>query len=392
MSVSILRWTAIMALLCTWSSGCSYFQSAANDDEIDLAEVEEEENVENGEVSRVMPRQRPAPAAVENESSLNVGDRFPYSKSVEHRLTQVDQEGTRVSTSRTDVNLTVVVDRILPDGRKLMTVHFQHVRHAQDILGKRIVYSSDATGEPIPQEALLFAGLANNGFSFWIGSNNKILEIVGYGDFLRQCLRNVPEPSRTIVRQQFDPTKGLEGVANYLDESFGLLPLNEDLKHPGTAVAKGAIWELDPRYCDTPIPVVTNTRCILKDLASDSAEILMTGRISGAQDDVVMHDSSGDLKIGIKGGNCTGACRVNPQTGLPVKSQIQRSLELVIELPDGSRIQQNKDTLTTLSLTAEQSPVRSQISDPLFQQTGHQNEKGNAKQRTVVPSGFSRQN
>ena len=383
----------IVGLLCTWNCGCSYFQSQSNDDEIDLTEVDEEGNSESADLPRSSPLQRSAPVPSENEKTkCAVGDRLAYLKSVEHRLTQVDQEGTRVSSSRTDVKLSIVVDRIMADGRKLLTVQFQQVHHTQDILGKRIAYSSDTPGAPIPQEALLYAGLANNGFSFWLGSNNKILEVVGFGDFLRQCLRNIPEPSRTTVRQQFEESKGFEGIANFIDDSIGLLPLSDDLRRPGAAVAKGATWELEPRYCETPIPVVTNTRCILKDLSEDSAEILLTGRTNGTQEHTVMHDVSGDLKVFIKAGHATGTCRVNPQTGMPIKSQIQRSIEMVMELPDGSRIQQNKDTVTTLSSMDDTYSGRSPVSESSLQQMGYQNGPGNGKQRTVVPSGYSRQN
>lgn len=197
MSASILRWTMIVTFLCMWACGCSYFQSATNDDDIDLTEVDEEEPVEPAENTETVdrtqfsPSQRSSLTATESETKLAVGNRFPFSKSVEHRLTQVDQDGTRVSSSRTDMNLTISVERVLADGRRLMTIQFQRVQHVQDILGKRISYSSDAPGSSsIPQDAALYAGLTNNGFSFWMGANNQILEVVGYGDFLRQCLRN----------------------------------------------------------------------------------------------------------------------------------------------------------------------------------------------------------
>ena len=395
MSLSILRWRPLFVLLliCT-CGGCSYFQSASSDDDIDLTETDEEGKLDSEEttitpVAPVSPRRNPAFSAQTSEPSVKIGDRFPFSKSVEHRLTQVDKTGTRVSSILTEINLVLVVDKVVADGRRMFSVQFQRVRHVQDILGKRVEYTSDDPTAPIPQEASLYAGLIGNGFSFWIGPNNKISEVIGYADFIRRCLRSVPESSKTEVQQQFDPSKGLDGIANFIDDSIGLLPLIDDPKHAGVAVSKGAFWELEPKSCDVPVPVVTNLRCILKDVTSDSAEVLISGRMSGLQDPFVMHEVEGDLKVFVKGGNCTGYCSINPRSGLPTKSQIQRSLDLILELPDGQRIQQTKDTVTSFSQVMESSSTR-HSSEPLTRQFGLQNSDGG--HRTVVPTGFTRQN
>jgi hypothetical protein len=395
MLLSILRWILLIGLLCIGASGCSYFQGATNDDDIELTESDEEVKLDSGELTRTPMVQgavvrSPVTATPVHAPKLRIGDRFPFSKSVEHRLTQIDKSGTQVSSSRTDISLVIVVDKVLADGRKLMSVQFQRVQHVQDILGKRIAYTSDDPNSVVPQEIMLYAGLIGNGFSFWVGPNNKTSEVVGYGDFIRRCVRGIPDSSKAAVQQQFDPTKGIEGIANFIDDSIGLLPLSDDPKQSGAAISKDAFWELEPRYCDMPVPVVTNTRCILKEVSANAVEVLMTGRISGVQDPFVLHEVEGDLKVFVKGGSCTGACTINPQTGLPSKSQIQRSLDLVLELPDGQRILQNKDTVTNLSLEMDPSPMRSSSSDLLIQQTGSQNGVGNP--RTVVPSGFSRQN
>lgn len=395
MRLSKLRWTALLTLFCIFACGCSYFQEAASDDEIDLTEMdEEEEKPEQGEFTRLAMTKEPAaatPVEPVNEVKLKAGDRFPFQKSVEHRLTQVDRDGTHVSTSRADILLTLTVDAVSPDGRKLLTVDFQRVQYSQDMLGKKITYSSDEPTDAVPQEALLYSGLAGNGFTFTLGANNKPMDVSGYAEFLRRCLKNVPDASKAAFASQLDASRGADGIINFIDESIGLLPLGGGPKKGGASVVKGDFWELEPRSTDSPVPLITNSRCIMKDVSPDSAEILLTGRISGSPNPVTMTDSDGDLKVLVKGGNCTGSCKVHAQTGIPIQSQIQRSFELVFELPDGQKIQQNKDTVTRFSLVSESTrPTLSGVDG--VRQGVFQNDQIPEAGRRIVPTGLSRKN
>jgi hypothetical protein len=390
MSSSILRWAALVTLSNMVLCGCSYFQGAANDDDVDLTDVSEmeEEDVgeadEPGEFTRIAAsRESSRNDTPAKESGLKIGDRFPFTKSVEQRVTQVDSEGTHTSSSRTDVSLLLVVDSVTPDGRKLISVQFPSVRYEQDIFGTRVEYSSDQTNQAVPPEALLYAGLANNGFSFWIGPNNKVMDVVGYPDFLRRCLRGVPEQHRSTIQQQLESVKSGDSVAKFIDESIGLLTLSSDPRRPGSAIKKGEFWELEPQQASLPIPVVTNTRCILKELSSDTAEILMTGRVNSSRTPVTIGNGDDELSIAVKGGLCTGSCYINPRTGLPTQSQIQRSLELVIETSDGQKIQQTKETVSSISLNQETFASPSVRRDSGISQTGFQS--GNERVRRGRP-------
>ena len=394
MSLAIVRWTALITVFVMSVSGCSYFNTTAVDEDVDLTEIDESEKADPLDGGKSGLANNAPLAEGELELKLKVGDRFPLSKTVEHRLIQTDKDGTRLSTSRTDMVLSLVVDDVLADGRKQLTARYHRVKYEQDIRGKRISYSSDNPLESVPAEALLYAGLANNGFSFWIGSNNKIASVVDFGDFLRRCLRNVPEQHKKSVQQQLESTKGEDGISNFIDDSIGLLPYSGDPKHPAVAVKEGSSWELEPRRTDSPIPMLVTTRCILKDLSANSAEILLTGQISGSPDFVTMRNADGEIRVLVKGGHCSGTCRVDRKTGLPTQSQIQRSLELAMELPDGQKIQQNKDTLSTITAFLDQSPKPSANADSRVQQTNFQNAIGNESHRQVVPanSSLSREN
>lgn len=386
MSLTTLRWTALVSILFVGLSGCGYFQGASTDDDADLTDLDD---IEKAKPLEVTSREVAEAAPVEEgvlELKLKVNDRFPLSKTVEQRLMTTDSSGVTVSTSQSTMMLSLVVDEVLPDGRKRMTVHYHRVQYQQNIRDKKIEYSSDRPGEAIPPEALLYAGLANNGFSFWIGPNNKVMEVVGFNDFLRRCLRNVPSQHLADVKQQLESTKSEDGIANFIDDSIGLLPYSDDPNRPGVAVKEGTKWSLEPRHTEAPIPMFVTTECVLKELSQNSAVILIAGQISGPPTPVMMHSRSGNMKVLVKGGHCTGTCKVDRKTGLPTQSQLHRDLELAMELPDGQSVRQNKVTVSTIKSYLSQSE-----SDSRVQQTNFRNAIGTEDHRRVQHAGGSPQ-
>ena len=397
MSLAAVRWTTLVTIFsitafCLCGSGCSYFQSSSTDEDIDLTEVDEPDKLDAVEEK---PKEMWSESTLKKgtvEPRLKIANRFPLLKTVEHRLTQTDKEGSHVSSSRAEIMMSLVVETILPDGRKQIAVRYQRIRYEQDIQGNRIVYSSDQPAEQVPQEALLYSGLVNNGFSFWIGSDNKIIEVWEFNEFLQRCLRNVPAQQQATLRRQLESTKGEGYIASFVDDSIGMIPYDSNLAQPDIALKTGAAWELDPQTCESPIPMITNTRCILKDLSTDSAEILLTGRTSGSPNPFTIQTPDGDLKVLVKGGHSSGACRIDRKTGFPKDSRIQRSVELVMELSDGQKIQQIKETFSTLTSIVDypQKPVSG--SEPQSQQTSFPNENGGNDQHRVVRAGGFRQN
>lgn len=391
MSPATQRWAMLVSLLIFTASGCSYFQSTVADDDADL-EMDNLEQVKSEDTEHPVVPRDPVVQEGELELKLKVGDRFPLKKLVERRMTQTDSTGQHVNLSRTEMMLSLNVEEIQSDGRKLMSVHYHRVKYDQEIRGKHVGYTSDNPGEPVPVEALLYAGLADNGFSFWIGPNNKVIEIVGFNDFLKRCLKKVPPNHAATVRKQLEATKSEEGIANFIDDSIGLLPFSNDPSHPAVAVKEGSTWKLEPRQTDAPIPMLVTTQCMVEELTVGSAKILLTGQISGPPTPVTMRSPEGDIKIFVKGGNCTGTCRVDRSTGLPTQSRIVRYLELAMELPDGQKIQQNKDTISTITSFLNQMPSSPANSEQRVQQTTFRNAAGTESHRRVEHAGGARQN
>jgi Family of unknown function (DUF6263) len=354
MSLATLRRTTLVTMLFVSLSGCGYFGGgAASDDDSDISDLDGNKAGSLDDASDAISMDA-LPAAGALELKLNVGARFPLLKTVENRLTQNDKSGISINTSRSEMMLSLVVDEVRPDGSKVLTARYHRVHYDQDVAGKRVSYSSERPNEPVPDEALLYAGLANNGFSFRLGPNNKIVELIGFNDFLRRCLRNVPQQHLVKVQQQLEATKSEDGIANFIDESIGLLPYSDNPAHPAVSVKEGMNWDLEARRIDVPIPMVVSMKCMLKELNKHSAEIMLVGTIKAPPDFVRMIAGDAELKILVRGGNCTGSCTVDRVTGLPMRSEIRRNLDMLVATPDGQKIQQNKLTISTITSFLDQ--------------------------------------
>lgn len=374
MPFTAIRLSGLLALLFFINlSGCNYFQGSQADADADLAGLEDEDTKELDADSKRDSSQSEG----ELELKLKVGDRFPLSKRVEQRLTQADGQGVSVYRSLTEMLLSLSVEEIR-DGKKLLSVRYHRVRYGHDIAGKKVEYASDSPPQTIPPEALAYAGLHENGFSFWIGPDNRVVELVGFAEFLQRCVRNVPPQHRPAVLAQLEGTHNENDLANFIDEGIGLLPYSDDPRHPAVAVKVGSAWDLKPRMSEGPIPMQVNTRCVLKDLTDSTAEISLIGKIAGDRAPVVVRDGNRDMKVFVKGGHCSGTCKIDRRTGLPTNSLVNRYLEMTVQLADGSEIQQRKETLTSISSFLDQPANQQQQSaasyDSGVQQTGHSRE------------------
>ena len=373
MPFAAIRLSALLVLFFVGLSGCNYFQGSQADADADLAELEDQDTKDIESDSKG----RSSPAEGELELKLKVGDRFPLTKRVEQKLTQADGQGVSVYRSLTEMLLSLSVEEIR-DGHKLLSVRYHRVRYGHDIAGKKVEYSSDSPQQAIPPEALAYAGLRENGFSFWIGPDNRVVELVGFAEFLQRCVKDVPPQHRQSVLAQLEGTHSENDLANFVDDGIGLLPYSDNPRHPAVAVKVGSAWDLKPRMSEGPIPMQVNTRCVLKDLTDSTAEISLIGKIVGDRAPVVVRDGNREMKVFVKGGHCSGLCKIDRRTGLPTNSLVNRYLEMTVQLADGSEIQQRKDTLTSISSFLDQTTNPQQqasaSSDSGIQQTVHSRE------------------
>jgi hypothetical protein len=276
---------------------------------------------------------------------LHVGDRFPLQKTVEQTLTQQTPTGPAVSRSKLELLLAIQVEEIR-EGHKRLGVRYHRARYEQDIAGEQSQYNSDARtpAESLPPELQLYAGLIDNGFSFWVGPDNQLEELVGFEEFLNRCVRTVAAAQRQEVLTRLAETSGEEGIANFVDESIGLLPNSADAES-GAPVDVGAVWARQ-REVARPIPMYVKQNCTLKALDERTAEIDVAGTIAASTTYGAPTAEPAPAGITVHGGHVLGNCTIDRLTGLPVRSHTERQLQMTVHVADGTSFDLQKRIVT----------------------------------------------
>ncbi|MDB5392070.1 MAG: hypothetical protein JWM11_7716 [Planctomycetaceae bacterium] len=276
---------------------------------------------------------------------LKVGDRFPLQKSITTIVMQPGENGTEKSMAAKEFLLTVTVEA-MPEsgpraGQKQMGVQFHAVKFQREIQGKKLMYDSRTAKEPLPMVVRPYHGLVGNSFSFWLGAENQIEGIVEFKAFLERCLKNVPEDRYAEVWNNLESQSGVYGIANFVDDSIGLLPT--------TKVKTGETWTVT-RQTQQPVPMICKNRYTLQHLDDKQAEVSILGDIIPAafSIDAVPQAAEKGVQLSIKGGKSSGNCTIDLRTGLPIHSQVEQFVDMVVKLKDGQEFTQHKQTITII--------------------------------------------
>lgn len=288
----------------------------------------------------------PLPAAAKGERlelHLQQGDRFPLMKTVEQSLVQKSEQFPAMAQTRLSLLMAIQVEQVT-DSAILMSVRYNRISYSHDLNGQKLEYDSSVHQNDIPFDVQPYAGMINNGFSFWIGRDNRIRELVGYSEFLQRCVQNVTGERRETLLSEISNRFGDDGVANFIDDSIGLLPYDNSVDpESATRVAVGDVWTREHRMMQ-PAPVYLTSTYRLFSIDAHTAEIDISGRIASGE--TVRQEEKAGLKI--LGGHSLGKCVVDRATGLPLQMDMTRYLNMVVTLADGQQIQQDKTITTTV--------------------------------------------
>lgn len=293
------------------------------------------------------------------ELRVRKGQRFPLLKTVRQTLRQSTAEGETVGESELTLLMGITVVDVAADGRKLLQVDYDKVQYSQDVADRRFSYDSTNPPNVIPDEALAYHGLAHNGFQFWLGADNRILEPVAFNEFLERCVRAVPVHRRkealdTLTRSSGE---GNEGIANFVDDSIGLLPLATKEDPNASLVWEGKTWRRDRRFLQ-PVPVYVDSVCTVTTLNDYVAEIEIVGRVAPSNDFAAPGVRVGGVAMRVVGGQSLGSCVIRRDTGLPQSARIERTVDMEVRLAGGSIFPQRKTIITTIqSFPQQSSPV-----------------------------------
>lgn len=277
------------------------------------------------------------------ELRLQKGDRFPLIKTIEQTLIQKSQQFPAVAHTRLELTMAIQVEENLRDAVQL-SVRYSRVVYAHDLNGDRLEFDSAVQQNSVPHDAQPYAGMVNNGFSFVLGRDNRIRELVGYQDFLQRCVAEVAPERRQTLLAEISTRFGDDGVASFVDESIGLLPYDGGVDpDSATRVAPGDVWTREHRMM-LPAPIYLTSTYRLISLDTRTAEIDITGRIASGE--TVTGTNTASLRI--TGGHSLGKCTVDRATGLPLEMNQTSFVMMVVTLPDGQQFPQDKQITTTI--------------------------------------------
>lgn len=389
-----VRLATLLSLAFAGTIGCSQSEPASEspaDDAAMLAEIlgpdqdaeprdAAEPDATAAESSAESSRHRAAPAGERLELRLQKGDRFPLFKTVEQRLVQKSDDHPALASTRLELGLAMTVDEVNSDG-VLMSVVYSRVAYEHDVNGQRLNYDSQTHDGVVPHDAVPYAGMVGNGFSFWLGRDNTIRELVGYREFLERCVRDVPLERRQSMLAEISSRFGDDGVANFIDDSIGLLPFDASVDpDSATRVMPGDVWTRERRLMQ-PVPIYLTSTYRLTDLSRETAEIDITGRIATGE----AVNGSDNARLRITGGHSMGRCLVDRASGLPLQVDLTRNIRMVVTTADQKEVVQEKEIVTSIRTFPERrGPVAGRESTGTFRTASGVSESADAVQH--IPS------
>ncbi|MGE4003653.1 MAG: DUF6263 family protein [Planctomycetaceae bacterium] len=305
-----------------------------------LTEDESAAEPESIELAAADSARAPALDRAVLQLSLHPGDRFPLRKVVEQELIQASLNGVpQISRSTLELLLAITVEDVQSD-RTRLSVRYDRVRYSHEVAGEQVQYDSASPPAHIPEAALAYHGMLNGGFAIDLGADNQIAGVSGFREFLDRCLQHVPADQRQRVMLDIEAKSGENGIADFVDNTIGLLPAAGDK-------AVGDTWEM-ARHIGRPIPMLVTTVYTLKGLNDSLADIGVTGTISPSTTLGQSTDSDQGVRIIVQGGSSDGHCTLYRDSGLPKESRIERIVDMTVQLAGGIEFTQQSRTVTTV--------------------------------------------
>jgi len=277
------------------------------------------------------------------ELKLAIGDRFPLRKIVEQTLVQsfpgVPSRAPETSRSRLDMLLAITVED-LNDGATRMSVRYDRIRYSRNVRGEQLEFDSAQPPVAVPLELAAYQGMVGNGFSFWIGPDNRIARVEGFAAFVKSALANVPPESRDAVLLGAEAGTGEDGVADFIDDTIGLLPYD-------APKAVGDTWKLERRIA-RPVPMHIDTLCTLRDLTDETAVVDVRGHVTPALSTGIQAVAHESMSMVVERGSSAGECVLFRDTGLPKESRIVQDIEMSVNVQGKQPVKQHKQVVTTI--------------------------------------------
>lgn len=288
------------------------------------------------------------------ELKLKPGDRFPLLKTIDKEITQSSLSGLTQGSEHLELMMAVSVEEEKNDMLK-MRVSYTRVKYARDLNGKKIEFDS-TTGQNAPPEARPYQGMVGNSFSFWLGTDNQIVELIDFPIFLDRCLQDIPAYERDQAVSLLASSAGKDGIANFVDDTIGLLPYNKAGEHDQTMISAGTTWNRT-RNINSDMPMTINQTYTVKELADGVVKVDVMGTITPLSTMGSSNNLQQDVSLQIRSGNSFGHCTIDLKTGLPIESHLDQFIDMQVSLAGGIQFDQRKRIVTQIRAFPQQDSV-----------------------------------
>ncbi len=385
--------TAVIGLGFLWSlSGCGWSGKSTGESGTDEALSELKGSGGRSTNAKLVSQKD---SKTENlELRLQVGSRFPLIKTVEQRMTQRSGTGGPATESSSLLTMTLAIQvEAINDGIKQLGVRYQRVRYEHDIAGEKVRYDSAIPEKSIPEAAQVYHGLVDNGFSFLLGADNRIVKVLDFDAFLKRCARHAPPNQQKELLTQLVASQEDEGIANFIDDSIGLLPYNIDSRDAGGSVKVGDTWRKN-RQIVRPIPMTIDTQYKLDSLNPRYANIELFGQIVPTKIEHVGNSPQQQAgfteRMSLRNGHCFGTCTIDRESGLPIQSRVVRQMDMTLDLPNGARFDQQKVITTTIQAFPQQGNGAAAANAETLGGPQAERSRPSGSEPNVVPAGFQK--
>lgn len=272
--------------------------------------------------------------------NLKPGDKFPLRKIVEQELIQDSVRGSeeRIKTRLELMFAISVVNQV--DDRTQLKVRYDRVRYSHRVGEDILEYDSTRPPLEIPHTLRAYHDMVGDGFTFWLGQENQIVAVDGFTDFLNRCLRNVPETEKHLVVLGIEAGSGEAGIANFVDNSIGLLPYQ-------AAPKPGDTWSR-PSHIGRPVPMHVNNIYTLQHLDDTLATVDIRGQITPSTTMTAQGTEQG-VRVTVTGGETSGRCVIFRETGLPQQSRVEQIINMNVLVTGALEFKQQKKITTTIT-------------------------------------------
>ncbi len=253
------------------------------------------------------------------------------------------------------------------EDRTKLQVRYDQVKYSHRIGDEVLQFDSSRPTANLPVSVKAYQAMVGDGFSFWIGKENQIVSVDGFTEFLSRCLRNVPEAERSKVVLGIEAGSGESGIANFIDNSIGLLPY-------GGAHKPGDSWER-PSHIGRPVPMHVSNTYTLKQLDPQLATIDIRGQITPSTT-MTASDAQTGVRVTVRGGETQGSCTIFRETGLPQRSHVEQNIDMTVMMSGALQFNQRKKVTTTIEaypINTASAPARIQLGGHSESSRGTQN-------------------